>query len=404
MLICLTASHKNTDFPALEALVASDSPDLPIRLADVDGMTGVVVLATCNRFEIYADADDVASARSSADLALPGAGLLHALSGASAAEHLFGVASGLESVAVGENEIAGQVRRALQSARHAGTATATLERVFATAIEAQREIRRESGLDSTGSSIVKLGLDLACGDIDWSASRVLLVGTGRFAVATLEQLRRRGAHRIAVWSPSGRGSGFAYSQGVPVVGDESVAQELANADVIVTCSAARTYVVAPTDLPATRDRIVLDLGMPRNVDPTVRDVPGTSVVDLDDIGKHAPHGNLTSTAQAREAVRTWAEGYERSLTADLAGPAIGTMRTYVADALEAELARVRLRGTEAEQAAVEHALRHFAGALLHSPTIRARALASDPHLADVVAALFGPIPPLRASITRSDTG
>ena len=142
--------------------------------------------------------------------------------GNAVAGHLFAVASGLESVVVGEGEIAGQVRRSLERARAEGTTTPELERLFQRASQTSRRVKNETGIGGEGRSLVRLALDLAESRItDWAATRVLLVGTGRFAGASLAALRDRGVADVRVYSPSGRGTRFAANHGIdpPVSSD-----------------------------------------------------------------------------------------------------------------------------------------------------------------------------------------
>ncbi|WP_405218803.1 glutamyl-tRNA reductase [Agrococcus sp. Ld7] len=458
MLICLTASHKNADFTALEALSTADAAQLPTAFAAHPDVDGAVVVSTCNRFEVYLDVhadvdatEAAAIARSAAAAALgshqPEA--LEPLAQSQAAEHLFSVAAGLESVVVGEGEIAGQVRRALASAQRAGTTSPHLERLFQRASETQRGIKNRTGISEAGRSIVRLALDLASARVDFTDTRVLLVGTGRFAGVSLAELRRRGATHIEVWSPSERGDGFARSHAIGHVDGREAALAAASADVIVTCTSSDRFVVdaalltagraqlaathafpgseirsgsgcpvsegrphaaAPqptagtaTDCPIDAGtlepgahcpvehgraaQLVIDMGLPRNVDPDVAGVHGVELLDLETIRLHAPLEHLTATDHARDLVRKAARRFERGTAEHQVGPAIAALRQHVEDAMEAELDRVAKRGSEAERRAAEQALRHFAGVLLHRPTVRARELAAEGRHDDFLSAI-----------------
>ncbi len=442
MLICLTASHKNADFTALEALSTADASQLPTSFASHPSVDGAVVVSTCNRFEVYLDIDAEADAAAgiAQTVAADALGLhqpesLEPLADVEAAEHLFAVAAGLESVVVGEGEIAGQVRRALQSAQVAGTTSPHLERLFQRASETQRGIKNRTGIGEAGRSIVRLALDLASARVDFVDARVLLVGTGRFAGVSLAELRRRGAKHIEVWSPSDRGEGFARSHAIGHVDGRDAALAAASADVIVTCTSADRFVVdaallhagrarlathdfpgdahdaatcpvalggsaagcplhaagaAVADCPVEHGRgaqLVIDMGMPRNVDPDVATVAGVEVLDLETIRLHAPLEHLTAAADARDLVRKAARRFERGTEERRLGPAIAALRQHVEDAMEAELARVAKRGSEDERRAAEQALRHFAGVLLHKPTVRARELAAEGRHDDFLSAI-----------------
>lgn len=332
------------------------------------------------------------------------------LGGGDVAEHLFSVASGLESVVVGEGEIAGQVRRALTESRQLGTTSGELERLFQRASEAQRGVKNATAIGRAGRSLVRLGLELADSRIaDWSTQRVLLVGTGAYAAATVAALRDQGAEDIAVHSPSGRAAKFAAKHGLRAVSAETFPTAVAHADLIITCTTSENHVVSAATFAAGRTaaeaaapasvgcpvdhagrRLVIDLGLPRNVDPDVATVPGVDLLDLETIRLHAPLEELQATDAARDLVRDAARrfasvGERKNIT-----PAVVALRAHVFGVLDAEVARVRARGDEGGQ--TEQALRHLVGVLLHTPTTRAHELAetgrADEYV-DALSALFG---------------
>ena len=324
MLICLTASHKNAGFDMLERLSANAEQAAPRILGGHDAVQGAVVVATCNRFEAYLDLDNPegASPVSAVHEAIRAVGTVAGLEpeelrttfgfvhGNAVAGHLFAVASGLESVVVGEGEIAGQVRRSLEKARTEGTTTPELERLFQRASQTSRRVKNETGIGGEGRSLVRLALDLAESRVtDWAQTRVLLVGTGRFAGASLAALRDRGVTDVRVYSPSGRGGRFAANHGIGSVARGEYAAAAAGVDIIVTCTTAEHHVVdraliavgreelaasvallpggaAPE--PARVRQLVIDLGLPRNVAPDVVEVPGVELLDLETIKIHAP--------------------------------------------------------------------------------------------------------------------
>ena len=208
MLLCVSASHKTASFELLERLSVPSTPVAPLIAAHSECVQGAVVVATCNRFEAYVDMDEPVTASrvvgveatlaaiesatgvSAAELE----GSYRVLGGDEVAEHLFAVASGLESVVIGEGEIAGQVRRSLKESRRLGTTSGELERLFQRASEAQRGVKNATALSRAGRSLVRLALELADSRIaDWSTLRVLLVGTGAYAAATVAALRDQGA-------------------------------------------------------------------------------------------------------------------------------------------------------------------------------------------------------------------
>ncbi|WP_367147118.1 glutamyl-tRNA reductase [Microbacterium proteolyticum] len=424
MLLCVSASHKTASFDLLERLSVPTTPVAPLIAAHDECVQGAVVVATCNRFEAYVDMDEPVTAAVAvgveatlsaieAATGVPASeleGSYTVLGGGDVAEHLFSVASGLESVVVGEGEIAGQVRRALTESRQVGTTSGELERLFQRASEAQRGVKNSTAIGRAGRSLVRLGLELADSRIaDWSTQRVLLVGTGAYAAATVAALRDQGAEDISVHSPSGRATKFAAKHGLRAVSAETFPAAVAHADLVITCTTSETHVVSAATFAAGRTaaeaaapasvgcpvdhsgrRLVIDLGLPRNVDPDVATVPGVDLLDLETIRLHAPLEELQATDAARDLVRDAARrfasvGERKNIT-----PAVVALRAHVFGVLDAEVERVRARGDEGGQ--TEQALRHLVGVLLHTPTTRAHELAESgrgDEYVSALSALFG---------------
>jgi glutamyl-tRNA reductase len=384
VLLCLTANHENASFELLEQL-SIGSATTASALTSRDSVTGAVVLATCNRFEAYLDIDDHADSAPDPIALLSTAtgvdadalrGSLTVLTGEPVVEHLFAVSAGLESVIVGEDEISGQVRRSLERARLGATTSSRLELLFQNASHTSRGVRANTPLGGAGRSLVRLALELAASRVtDWSTQRVLVIGTGQYAGTTIAALRDRGADSIAVHSPSGRGAAFALRHGLDLA--ESLGDAFAEADLVIACTSADTPVV---DLPIasgapSRYRLVIDLGLPRNVDPAVAEMEGIELLDLETVQLHAPLEELTASEDARALVGEAAAEFARLEAEQRMSPAIVALRTHVFTALEAEIERARGRGDT--DGSTEAALRHLAGVLLHTPSERARRLARE---------------------------
>ncbi|HEY5320769.1 MAG TPA: glutamyl-tRNA reductase [Galbitalea sp.] len=380
MLLCLTANHRNASFELLEKL-SFGAPDAAAALVDDTAVVhGAVVLATCNRFEAYLDIDD-----SSAELATNATvDVISRASGVSSADlraavtvlasdevitHLFAVSSGLESVVIGEDEIAGQVGRALKRARTSGTTSSGLEQLFQRARQTSRGVKTQTSIGGAGRSLVRLALELASSRVtDWGITRVLVVGTGQYAATTVTALRDRGATMLSVFSPSGRGDAFGAKYGLTVQRD--LAGAMLDADVVITCTGST--VIGTSSIIGTERRLVIDLGMPRNVDPAIVSLPGIELLDLETIRLHAPIEELTAAADARDLVGSAAAQFsaERSIE-----PAVVALRAHIFELLDAEIARAHGRGDNSPE--TEAALRHLASVLLHTPSVRAKDLALD---------------------------
>ena len=380
MLLCLTANHRNASFELLEKL-SFGAPDAAAALVDDTAVVhGAVVLATCNRFEAYLDIDD-----SSAELATNATvDVMSRASGVSSADlraavtvlasdevitHLFAVSSGLESVVIGEDEIAGQVGRALKRARTSGTTSSGLEQLFQRARQTSRGVKTQTSIGGAGRSLVRLALELASSRVtDWGITRVLVVGTGQYAATTVTALRDRGATMLSVFSPSGRGDAFGAKYGLTVQRD--LAGAMLDADVVITCTGST--VIGTSSIIGTERRLVIDLEMPRNVDPAIASLPGVELLDLETIRLHAPIEELTAAADARDLVGSAAAQFsaERSIE-----PAVVALRAHIFELLDAEIARAHGRGDNSPE--TEAALRHLASVLLHTPSVRAKDLALD---------------------------
>lgn len=426
MLLCISASHKTAAFDLLERLSVHTTDIAPLIAEHDSCVRGAVVLATCNRFEAYVDMDEPVTAAGPVGveavlLAAEAAtgvsasefeGSYRVVTGPDVAEHLFAVASGLESVVVGEGEIAGQVRRALTDARRQGTSSTELERLFQRASEAQRGVKNATAIGRAGRSLVRLSLELADSRVaDWADLDVLLVGTGAYAAATLAALRDHGAERITVFSPSGRAQVFAAKHGIASIDDAEYARAAASADLVITCTSADHHVLdaavlrrgraelsgelrritpagaaeCPVPHTAGARRLVIDLGLPRNVDPDVVTVAGVDLLDLETVRLHAPLEELQATAEAREIVRLAAQKFALAGRRQSLAPAVVALREHAFGVLEDEIARVRARGDD--DGRTEQAMRHLVGRLLHVPTSRAHDLAARGRADDYVAAL-----------------
>lgn len=401
VLLTLTASHRDLDLDVLEQLSSGGHSVGATVVADSPDVTGCVVLATCNRFEVYLDVvsgqDDVVEkvVATSIDAVAAASGLAHEdvaaslqpRTGAAVAQHLFTVASGLDSMVVGEREVAGQVRRALHTARGDGTTSPALERLFQTASRTSRAVGSRTGLASTGRSVVGVALDLAGQELDLAQARVLLIGTGSYAGAALTALRARGVQQVAVHSPSGRAGAFAADRGLDVVPAGGLAEQLAVTDLVVSCSGALGPVIDPAMVTSARARgagpggaprptVLVDLALHHDIDPAVGQVDGVVLIDLAAVQRHSP-ATVTPQVEAGLAIVAQEVGrFEQTLAELSLTPAVVALRGHVGALLEAEVERARLLARATGDAAAadlaERSLRRFAAAVLHTPAVRAR--------------------------------
>jgi len=370
-------------------------------------VTGAVVLATCNRYEIYGEAsnaDNVEAARAALVSQISGlSGLNEQLvsrsfstrTGPEVSQHLFAVSAGLDSAVVGEREIAGQVRRALITAQHEGTASPGLIRLFQAASKTAKDVGAQTALGSRGLSIVSVALDLATDlseNPDWSAKKVVVFGTGAYAGATMALLRERGCTDISVFSSSGRAEGFVATRGGKALDSESLPAAVAAADVMIGCSGSDTRVeadeLAQVRAGSTQPLIAIDLALTHDFDPEVGGLDGVELLTLESVRLAAPQEQAESLIQASGIVSGAAKAFEQEREARSMDTAIVALRRHTMNVLDAEMEKVRARhGCTAAAEEVEFALRRMVKQLLHVPTVRARELAANGQQDDYITAL-----------------
>lgn len=416
----LSADHR---LPGLDvvARLGAVAPGLgPALMAAVPALRGVVVLSTCNRLALLLDADSwadtgcpaaldaaalhsglapadataaaraatepgPAGARSEAeagaehqapsdlgravsDLLAERAGLapgslrLTHLAGAAARREMLAVAAGLSSMVVGEAQIAGQVRRAAETAAAEGTLSPELVRVIERASATARRVAHETELSGRGRSVVAVGVEQAAGHLPpLEGCRALIVGTGSYAGATVAALRARGLRDIAVYSASNRAEAFAAGHDLRPVPADSLSRAMSRADLVVTCRGVggpvlTADVVAPVaaerlragggtrrdaDRTATRPLVILDLALTRDVDETVGALPGVIHLDLAQVRDAVPAAEAQQVAAARAIVEAEAADFERTLAGRAMDPLITALRAQVGRVVAEEVARLR---------------------------------------------------------------
>lgn len=387
-------THADVESDQLAALTKCGD-GLADRLASDDSglIIGVITLATCNRFEVYVHAStfhravkivrrELSETATGATLDTIAAMKVH--SGASAVEHLFEVASGLDSMVVGEKEIAGQVKDALKCA---GTnVSAKLRRLFQAAATTSKKVVTDTDLGAAGRSVATVGLDLVeARHGSYAGKRVLIVGTGAFARVTVAELRRRGVGEMQVYSSTGRAEQFAQSHDLEPVGRDELDQALTWADAIVCCSGSHAKRISTDLLRESRSTTggvlpILDLSLEGDVEPDVTELACIEVVDLDEIGKHAPPEQAGAVQAANEIVQEAVAKYLDVEHGRHADPTVLVMRQHFQAIIEAELAQVAQRLPADTAQAVGESLRRVSNALLHTPTVRAAQMARQGEL------------------------
>jgi glutamyl-tRNA reductase len=442
-------SHKSAPITTLErAAVSGDA--LGKLLADIVRLPDVAeafVIATCNRVEVYTDVDRFHSGVNgvcdllSRHSGIPVAELtsyLYVHYEDRAVAHLLSVASGLDSMVVGEDQIIGQVRAAIKLADEHGTLGRSLRDLGRVALRAGKRVRAETGIDQMGLSLVSVGIGRAMEGLGAASSRegatagagdplagrqVLVVGAGTMSGLAVSTAARLGAARVVVANRTReRAERLAASVAGQVADLADLASAIAGADLVISCTGAAGLVITEamvreavarraTGAAEHHPLVLLDLAMPRDVDPAVAAVAGVTVLAMDQLtgGEQAVIGAAGLSA-VRAIIEEELAAYGVAVRAAQVTPTVVALRAKAATVVDAELAR--LEGRLSEHGLSGHALEEIARTvrrvvdkLLHAPTVRIKELASAPGGEDYAVALrvlFDLDPRAVEAVTRAD--
>ena len=365
-----------------------------------------VVLSTCNRTELYLVREEHADDEAVAALTqLAGeradnlAAALYRLRDEAAALHLFRVAAGLDSLVPGEGEILGQVRAAFE----AGAAGPFLDRLFRQALHTGKRVRMETAIGESPASVPSAAAALAqqvFGDL--AGHRVLLLGAGKISESAARNLRSRGAEIAVVANRTlARGEDLARKLGARALALDAVATELERADVVVSATSASELVLSRESVAAAlrarkgRPLLLLDLAVPRDLDPAINELDGCFLYDVDDLEAVVTEtlsGRRGEAARAEQLVAGEADRFrEWQASLDIV-PTIASLRALAEEIRDRELLKAGGRLSERERKHIESVTSQIVAKLLHLPTIRlkeAAAAADGVVYADVVKHLFG---------------
>jgi glutamyl-tRNA reductase len=352
----------------------------------------VVVLSTCNRVEVYAavttfhgalnDVGQWLSERTGLHLA-PLADHLYIHYGEEAVRHLFTVAAGLDSMVIGESQILGQFRDAYSAAQRHGGPASLLHELMQQALRVGKRVHTDTPIDRAGQSVVSAALRLGEERTGPVAGRpVLVVGAGSMGALAAATLSRAGASAITVANRTAeRAARVAATVGGVPASTEELPELLAGADVVVSVTGAtepvltHDAVAAAQRLRGPRPLVILDLAVPRDTEPLVAEVPGVTLIGMEQLaaalaGQPATTGVEDALAIVDEEVAAFLS-WQRAI--DVA-PTVAALRARADEVVEAELAKLD-PGVRAD---AERAVRRVVSTLLHLPTVRMKELASSP--------------------------
>jgi glutamyl-tRNA reductase len=267
------------------------------RLKLRGGLDEVVLLSTCNRVEIYGVSAWIHGRVHQLFQELTGSDFdftphLYVKEGAEAAKHLFAVASGLDSLVIGETEITGQVKNAYQAAKDAGLVGKKMNRLFQTALSVVKKIRTNTAIGRGATSVGSVAVELAekVFDANLGEKTVMILGAGKMGEACVKHLAKRGAKTVLVANRSPeRAEKLAAEFGGRAVRLEDSAAAMIEADILVSSTGSPDIVLHRDDvakiLPARRNRplVLVDIAVPRDIDPAVAELPNVFLYDIDDL-------------------------------------------------------------------------------------------------------------------------
>ncbi|MGH9281829.1 MAG: glutamyl-tRNA reductase [Acidimicrobiales bacterium] len=416
-VVVVGLNHRTVPLEILERMTVSESR-LPKALADLRGrdhLGEVVVLSTCMRTEVYATAErfhgamvDIRNFLAELGFTAPEDFVDHLYSyyAEAATAHLFRVVSGLDSAVVGESEIQGQVRAAWESAAAGGAAGPILGGLFRHAVEVGKRARSETAIGRGTTSVSQAAVQMAAQRLGTlEGRRILVLGAGDMGEGmALALASTPGLADVMVANRSWAGAvALANRVGGRPVALGALGSALEEADLLLTSTASPSVLLHADDLSPVmvhrpeRPLLVVDIAVPRDVDPAVGGLPGVTLLDMDDLRAFADAGlagRRREIDRVQEIVAEEVERYTAVATARELAPLVVALRRRGEELRAAEVARCssRLAGLDPDQrAAVEALTRSLLAKLLHEPTVRLKDAAGSPsgdRLAEALRSLF----------------
>jgi glutamyl-tRNA reductase len=415
-VIVVGLNHRTVPVELLERMTVPEHQLAKVLhdLAAREHLLEVAVLSTCNRTEIYArcthfhaavgDVRDFLAAYSGAppeDFESH----LYTYYDEAAISHLFSVAAGLDSMIVGESEILGQVRDAWQAAVREQTAPQLLSRLFKHAVESGKRVRTETGISRHPVSIPSAAVTVAAEHLgSLEGARVLVVGAGQMGSGLASTLRSRGVEQVWVANrTSRRAERLAAETGGEAIAFADIADALVDADVLLTSTASREVLIERATVEmvmACRDGrplLIVDVALPRDVDPGVGELPDVTLLDLDDLKDFAQRSaerRRREIGKVREILAAEIERYRAERAAREVAPLVAALRELGEDVRRTEYERFKARLAQLDpdtRAFVDALTQGIVNKLLHEPTVRVKDAAGTPrgdYYADALATLF----------------
>jgi glutamyl-tRNA reductase len=402
MKLCVTGLNHRTAPVAIREQLAFKQHDLPLALDNLRRQPGVregLILSTCNRVEVTVAVDDFVAAKRSVEAFLTHSQhvapeslreYLYVFEGKEAVRHLFRVAASLDSMVIGEPQILGQLKSAYSVAKETGSVGGLLETVLTCAFRVAKRVRSETEIGANAVSVSYAAVELAreiFGSL--KGRRVMLIGAGKMSELAARHLNRSGVQEILVTNRTpARAAEVAEMVGGSIVDYSEYRARLKDVDIVITSSAAPGYLLTKDDLKpilsARRNKpmFLIDIAVPRNIDPAVNELDNVFVYDIDDL-QQAVAENLkarqTEAAEADKIVAEEVERLEHSMRTRQVGPVIAALQDQLEQLRAAEIDRVRSKLgplTPQQEQAIEALTRGIINKIAHGPIAELRRQAS----------------------------
>ena len=377
-------SHRNAPLEVRERLFLADGHAVELASALARGGHEAVVLSTCNRTEVYLAGGDTDRAREELERrsGLELDGLLSAWKDEEAVAHLFRVAAGLDSLVPGESQILGQVRLAYESALTAGSTGPLLNRLFEDALRAGKRVRTEAKLAELPESVAASAVELGARELGGlEGRRALLFGAGKMSELAARDLRARGAEVVVASRTLESAEELANEVGGRAAAFDAVAVELTDADLVLSATRCPYPILhAEAVQPRTKPLVLVDVAVPRDLDPAIGELEGCTLFDIDALGEGLV-GREEDVREAEAIVEQEAARFAEWRHSRGAAGAIRDLRRRAETIRAEELARAEPRLAELsprERRTVETLTTQIVNKLLHAPTVRAKEAGSEP--------------------------
>jgi glutamyl-tRNA reductase len=414
MKFLLTGLNHRTAPVEVRERIAFEERTLPEALETLKRQPGVqegLILSTCNRVEVSVTADDSADVSSAVETFLADtrhvergwvSPYLYRYDGSEAIRHLFRVASSLDSMVVGEPQILGQLKSAYAVAKEHGSINGFLDLLMTRAFNVAKRVRSETEIGQSAVSVSYAAVELAreiFGSLN--GKRALVVGAGKMAESAARHLRRAGVSEILVTNRTReRAEALAEDCGGRAIDYDTFQEVVPSVDIVLTSSGAPHYILTKDQMRAAIARrrnqpmFLIDIAVPRNIDPSVNELDSVFLYDIDDLGKVVDQnlkGRIRVAQDAEDIIQEEVQRMVARLKSREVAPVIVSLQEKLEGMRKGEIDRIRTKLgtlTPQQEEAIEALTRGLVNKMAHGPIAELRKSSEDPRVMDTIRRLF----------------